>query len=188
MPEINKYSFNHIKVHTQYSICEGALRIEDLKNYCKENKIQSIGLSDTSILSGALEFSENLTKVGTQPIIGTQINFKYKDTIGLIPLFAMNGVGYKKLIELSSKSYLDNDNLSIPCCDFSELNKVNTGVAILSGTIDGLVGKLFNKGKYEYINEIYLTLASNYKNFFYIEIIFILRKATNYPINFIVVY
>ena len=85
MSEINKHSFNHIKIHTQYSICEGALKIENLKNYCKENKIQSLGLSDTSNLCGALEFAENLSKVGTQPIIGTQINFKYKDTVGLLP-------------------------------------------------------------------------------------------------------
>ena len=71
MPENNKNSFNHLKIHSQYSICEGALKIEDLKKYCKENKIQSVGLSDTSNLCGALEFSENLSKVGTQPIIGT---------------------------------------------------------------------------------------------------------------------
>ena len=38
----NKQSFNHLKVHSQYSICEGALKIEDLKNYCKENKIVSV--------------------------------------------------------------------------------------------------------------------------------------------------
>ena len=79
MPEINKYSFNHIKVHTQYSICEGALRIEDLKNYCKDNKIMSAGLSDTSNLCGSLEFSENLSKSGTQPMIGTQILFNFKE-------------------------------------------------------------------------------------------------------------
>ena len=86
MQENRKKQFNHLKIHTQYSICEGALKIEDLKNLCKENKIVSVGLSDTSNLCGALEFSENIGKIGTQPIIGTQINFKYNDTIGLIPL------------------------------------------------------------------------------------------------------
>ncbi len=54
---INK-TFNHFKIHTQYSICEGAIKIEQLKDYCKTNKIQSLGISDTHILSGALEFSE----------------------------------------------------------------------------------------------------------------------------------
>ena len=88
MPANNKNSFSHLKIHSQYSICEGALKIEDLKNYCKEKKIQAVGLSDTLNLCGALEFAENLSKVGTQPIIGTQINFKYKETVGLLPLFA----------------------------------------------------------------------------------------------------
>ena len=74
---VNK-TFNHFKIHTQYSICEGAVKINQLKDFCKKNKIKSLGLSDTYNLSGALEFAENLSSVGTHPIIGTQILFKYK--------------------------------------------------------------------------------------------------------------
>ena len=107
MQEIKK-TFNHFKLHTQYSICEGAIKIEDLEKFCKNNKIKSLGISDTSNLCGALEFAENISKVGTQPIIGTQINFKFEDTVGLIPLIALNNIGYKNIVELSSKSYLEN--------------------------------------------------------------------------------
>ena len=78
MQEINKLFFNHIKIHSQYSICQGALKIEDLKKYCKENKIQSAGLSDTSNLFGALEFAENLSKIGTQPIIAHKLILNIK--------------------------------------------------------------------------------------------------------------
>ena len=105
MDSINN-QFTHFKVHTQYSICEGAIKIENLMNFCKENKIRSIGLSDTSNLCGALEFSENISKSGTQPIIGTQINFKLDSEIGLIPLIAKNEEGYKNIISLSSKNLL----------------------------------------------------------------------------------
>ena len=90
MPESNIKTFNHLKIHTEYSICEGAIKIEDLKDYCKKNKIKSVGLSDTSNLCGALEFSENISKSGTQPIIGSQIYFKFKDVYGLLPLIALN--------------------------------------------------------------------------------------------------
>ena len=83
--------------------------MKDLKEYCKKNKIQSVGLSDTYNLSGALEFSENISSVGTQPIIGSQIQFKFKNNYGLFPLIAKNYIGYKNIIELSSKSYLEND-------------------------------------------------------------------------------
>ena len=106
MPESKIQNFNHLKIHSQYSICEGAIKIDDLKDFSKENKIKSLGFCDTSNLCGALEFAEKISKVGTQPIIGTQINFKFDDTIGLLPLFALNEKGYKRIIELSSLSYL----------------------------------------------------------------------------------
>ena len=163
MPESENQKFNQLKIHTQYSICEGAIKIENLKNFCKEKKIQSIGLCDTSNLCGALEFSENISKVGTQPIIGTQINFKYKDTIGLLPLIALNKQGYRKIIELSSKSYLENNSGSEPHCDISELYNQNSGVLIISGTINGLIGKLFDKGRFSEIDNIYSKILSSFK-------------------------
>ena len=102
-----KSIFTNFKVHTQYSICEGAIKIEDLADYCKKNKIRSLGLSDSFNLCGALEFSEALSKVGTQPIIGSQINFKYGETIGKLPIFAKTEKGYNNLVKLSSKSFLE---------------------------------------------------------------------------------
>ncbi len=170
MNELKRSVFNHLKVHTQYSICEGAVQIDLLKNFCKEKKIQSIGLSDTSNLCGSLEFSEKISKIGTQPIIGTQISFKYKDEIGLLPLIAKTENGYKKIIELSSKSYLENDKLSDPHCKFEELLNNIQGIIILSGGLNGLIGKLFCKGKTEMIEEIYNYLSKTYKTDFYIEI------------------
>ena len=80
--------FNNFKIHTQYSICEGAIKIDDLANYCKENKISNIGICDSYNLCGALEFAEKISKSGTQPIIGTQINFNLESVIGRLPLFS----------------------------------------------------------------------------------------------------
>ena len=101
MGESKNQNFNHLKIHSQYSICEGAIKIDDLKDFSKENKIKSLALSDTTNLCGALEFAEKISKVGTQPIIGTQINFRFSGTTGLLPLYALNEAGYKRLIELS---------------------------------------------------------------------------------------
>ena len=166
--KINK--FNHLKIHTQYSICEGAIKIDELKEFSKENKIRSLGICDTSNLCGALEFAEKISKVGTQPIIGTQINFKLNDTIGLLPLFAMNEIGYKRIIELSSLSFLKNNELLDPHVLFDELYKKSEGVALFSGTIFGLFGKLFDKAKFSEIDEVYAKLKSIYKDRFYLEI------------------
>ena len=170
MPESNIKTFNHLKIHTEYSICEGAIKIEDLKNHCKKNKIKSAGLSDTSNLCASLEFSENLSKSGTQPIIGTQILFNFKDEIGLLPLIAMSKAGYKKIVQLSSKSYLNSKGKFDPLCEMEDLLEDHEGVILLSGSINGLIGKLFNKGKLSEIEEIYKIFSKNYKDNFYIEI------------------
>ena len=149
----NNQNFNHLKIHTQYSICEGAIKIDQLKDFCKTNKIKSLGLSDTYNLSGALEFSENLSSIGTQPIIGTQILFKYKNFTGFIPIIAKNLEGYKTIIELSSKSYLENSEITNPHCNFDDLLNKSSGIIVLSGSIKCLIGSLYNKGLSNEINE-----------------------------------
>ncbi len=170
MPESVTQNFNHLKVHTQYSICEGAAKIDDLQEYSKANKLKSLGLCDTSNLCGALEFAEKISKSGTQPIIGTQINFKIGDTIGLLPLFALNESGYKNIIELSSLSYLENNELTDPHVDFDKLLNNSDGVAIFSGTVFGLFGRLFEKGKFSEIQNLYDQLKKSFTDRFYIEI------------------
>ncbi len=170
MLQSKKKTFNHIKIHSQYSICEGALKIEKLKEYCKKNKIQSVGLSDTYNLSGALEFSENISSVGTQPIIGSQILFKFRNTYGLIPLIAKNYIGYKNIIELSSKAYLENANNDQPHCSINDLITYREGIIVLSGAVNNLIGNIFNKGLIDELNELVILLNNNFKENFYLEI------------------
>ncbi len=168
MENFNK--FIHFKVHSQYSICEGALKIENLSNFCKANKIKAVGLSDTSNLCGALEFSENISKSGTQPILGTQINFKFKNEVGLLPIIAKNENGYRSMINLSSKSFLDSSGLNPPYCKIEDLLNVSNDIILFTGSINGLFGKLFNKGKFDEINSLYADLKKKFKDSFYIEI------------------
>ena len=113
--------FTNFKIHTQYSICEGAVRIDDLSKHCRENKIKAIGICDSFNLCGALEFSEKISKIGTQPIIGTQINFKFDKIIAKMPLFATTKNGYNNLIKLSSNSFLNQDTNEEPNCQLTDL-------------------------------------------------------------------
>ena len=170
MSESQFQNFNHLKIHSQYSICEGAIKIDDLKDFSKINKIKSLGLCDTTNLCGALEFAEKISKVGSQPIIGTQINFKYGNTTGLLPLFALDEEGYKRIIKLSSISFLDNDEFSEPHLNFEELLNDTHGVAIFSGTVFGLFGQLFDKGKFSEILDLYTKLKDSFNDRFYLEI------------------
>ena len=162
--------FTNFKIHTQYSICEGAIKIEELTNYCKKNKIKSIGLCDSYNLCGALEFSEKISKSGSQPILGTQINFFIDGTIGKLPLFATSAQGYKNLIKLSSKSYLESDEINDPNCLLDILNEINEDLIILSGNHHGLFGKLFKLNKLKIIDKIMVNLKNNFKDRIYFEI------------------
>ena len=166
---VNK-TFNQFKIHTQYSICEGAVKIDQLKDFCKKNKIKSLGLSDSYNLSGALEFSDNLSSVGTQPIIGTQILFKYKEFEGLIPIIAKNNDGYKNIIKLSSKSYLENSEITNPHCKLDDLLNNSDGIIILTGSVKCFFGSLFNKGLFNEIEEIIIKLKEKFQENIYIEI------------------
>ena len=166
---VNK-TFNQFKIHTQYSICEGAVKIDQLKDFCKKNKIKSLGLSDTYNLSGALEFSQNLSSVGTQPIIGTQILFKFKEFKGLIPLIAKNYDGYKNIIKLSSKSYLENSEITEPNCQIDDLLNNSDGIIVLTGSIRCLFGSLYNKGLFNEIEELLIKLKEKFEDNIYIEI------------------
>jgi len=162
--------FNNFKIHTQYSICEGAIKIDDLANYCKENKVPNIGICDSYNLCGALEFAEKVSKSGTQPITGTQINFSLVNSIGKLPLFASSTKGYKNLIKLSSKSYLDSDEKNDPHCKISELKNINDGLILFSGNHHGLFGKLFKLNKLKQIEEAVKELKNIFKDRFYLEI------------------
>jgi DNA polymerase-3 subunit alpha len=162
--------FNNIKVHTQYSICEGAIKIDDLADHCKENKVPNIAICDSYNLCGALEFAEKLSKTGTQPITGTQINFSLDNSIGKLPLFARSSSGYKNLIKLSSKSYLDSSDKTEAHCKISELKDINDGLILLSGNHHGLFGKLFKLNKLKQAEEGIKELKNIFNDRFYLEI------------------
>ena len=169
MLDSNKH-FNNIKIHTQYSICEGAIKIDDLADYCKSNKIKSLGLADSFNLCGALEFSEKLSKVGTQPIIGTQINLKVNNIVGKITLYAKSEDGYKNLTKLSSSSYLKSKETDDPSCTIEDLAKNNTDLILLTGNYRDLFGKLFYANKLRDFQETIKTLKQNFKDRIYFEI------------------
>ena len=169
MPVTNK-DFNNIKIHTQYSICEGAIKIDDLAEYCKNHKVKSLGLADSYNLCGALEFAEKLSKVGTHPIIGTQINLKAFNTVGKITLYAKSEIGYKNLTTLSSMSYLKSNSNEDPACEIKDILSNNKDLILLTGNYRNFFGKLFYSNKIKNFNEIINLLKKYFDNRLYFEI------------------
>ena len=167
---VSDKKFNNIKIHTQYSICEGAIKIDDLAEYCKSKKIRSLGLADSFNLCGALEFSEKLSKVGTQPIIGTQINLKAENIIGKVTLYAKSEEGYKNLTKLSSLSYLKSKEIEDPSCEINDLLNNNKDLILLTGNYRDFFGKLYQSNKLKNFNEIISLLKNHFSNRIYFEI------------------
>ena len=167
---VSDKNFNNIKIHTQYSICEGAIKIDELAGYCKLNKIKSIGLADSYNLCGALEFSEKLSKVGTQPLIGTQINLRVNNIVGKITLYAISEQGYKNLTKLSSLSYLKNKETEEPSCEFDDLISNNKDLILLTGNCYNFFGKLYYANKIKDFSKIITTLKSHFEDRLYFEI------------------
>ena len=166
----NNKNFNHLKVHTQYSICEGAIKIDKLADYCKLNKIKTIGLADSYNLCGALEFSEKISKAGTHPIIGTQINLNTLNIIGKVSLYATSEIGYKNLTKLSSSSYLNNKETTDPSCSLKDLIENSEDLILLTGNYTNFFGKLFYKNKLKDFEQILNTLKNSFTDRMYIEI------------------
>ena len=165
----------NLKVHTQFSICEGAVKISKLSTFCKENNISAVGICDKSNLSGALEFSQELIKQGIQPIIGTSIFLKEiidrKEFFGTISLFAKNQIGYKNLLKLSSESYLSLKNSEEhPSISLEFLKKFSDGLIILIGGSKSFFSDLLNLNKDKYCTDEIIKLKKIFNDNIYIEI------------------
>ena len=170
-----KYTqFNHFKIHTQYSICEGALKINDLANYCQVENIFSVGISDSFNMCGVLEFSQEISKAGTQPIIGTQINFSFSENniekTGKISLIAKNEIGYKNLLKLSSNSYLSIEKNEEPHCPIQDLIKYSDGIIVLAGGSRSLLSSLILDNNLTESESLIKIIKSSYKDNLYVEI------------------
>ena len=68
--------FIHLTNKTEYSLSEGALPIARLSELCQAFKMPAVGITDTNNMFGALEFSEKVSSVGVQPIIGCNLKIK----------------------------------------------------------------------------------------------------------------
>ena len=101
--------FIHLRLHTSYSLLEGAIRPEELPMLCKDSSMPAVGITDSGNLFGALEISELLIKNGVQPLLGCEFQFKLNIKSGeqvngpaysSLVLLAQNEEGYLNLLKL----------------------------------------------------------------------------------------
>ena len=171
--------FVHLRNYSQYSLSKGALKLSDLAKYCYENKFPAVAITDFDNLFGALEFSIECRNLGVQPLIGCNLYLKSeKLENGYVLLICKNQLGYENLLNLVSKSYLENSDQSNPYITLENLIKYNEGLVCLTGGEFGILNKTFQKSKSSLIKSIKFFQKTLKENFF-IEI----QRTSNFKIN-----
>jgi DNA polymerase-3 subunit alpha len=138
-------AFVHLHVHSSYSLLEGALTIARLAELAKNDRQPALALTDTDNMFGALEFSEKLANSGIQPIIGCALAVDFGDVEirnaehnwPRLVLFAADESGYRSLMRLSSRAYLETAADERPHIKISWLDGMTDGLIALSGGPSG---------------------------------------------------
>ena len=175
--------FVHLRVHSAYSLSEGAIRIKELMGLCQSLKMPAVAVTDTNNLFGALEFSLSAADSGVQPIIGGQIavsreggeNPTMGRTVSVqrpdqVVLLVQNDIGYRNILKLLSTAYMESDNVEDPQVTIEDLETYSDGLILLTGSIHGPVGRLLVDGQVEHAEVCLDRLAKAYPGRLYIEL------------------
>lgn len=142
----NSSKFVHLHVHTQYSLLDGAIRIDALLKRCAEFNMETVAVTDHGTMFGAVEFYEQATRADIQPIIGCECYVAPRrltdktpqDHKGLthLVLIAKNRVGYQNLCKLVSVAQLEGFYYK-PRIDKALLEEHSQGLIALSACLHG---------------------------------------------------
>ena len=140
MTTSNISDFVHLHVHTQYSLLDGAIRIDDLLQRAADFGMHSVATTDHGTMFGAVEFFEKATKAGIKPIIGIEIYVAPRSRFDKTPmdnkglshliLLAENQTGYRNLCKLASAAQLEGFYYK-PRIDKQLLREHSTGLPCL---------------------------------------------------------
>jgi len=177
--------FLHLHVHSAYSLSEGAIKIPHLISLCEKEGMPAVAVTDTGNLFGALEFSLAARRVGVQPIIGCQISVARPSASGTPPghrapgqrsnldelvLLVRNKAGYKNLLKLVSRSFLETPSGERPHISFDDLEKFSEGLIALTGGPSGAVGTLLAAGQQDAAVGILKRLMALFPDSLYVEL------------------
>ncbi|MSP42553.1 MAG: DNA polymerase III subunit alpha [Alphaproteobacteria bacterium] len=183
-PLTSPAGFVHLRMHTAYSLLEGAVKIKQLPAMCRAYEMPAIAITDSGNLFGALEFSETLAGEGVQPIIGCAMQLCFeeadpnaavtlrgpalRDRIAPIVLLAQNEMGYVNLMRHSSNAFLDNEVEPHITC--AQLAAHNEGLICLTGGALGPVGCLLRHGRRDAAGTLLRDLAEIFPQRLYLEL------------------
>ena len=146
-----KADFIHLRVHSSYSLSEGAITASDIAALAADANMPAVAITDTANLFGALEFSQYCAGKGIQPIIGCQIALTRVDNPRLTPdpiiLLAQSPAGFSNLQRLSSAGFLDTEPGLKPQIAEDILFAHAEGLMLLTGGNTGPIARLLAEGR-----------------------------------------
>ena len=179
----DQVGFVHLRVHSAYSLLEGALQIKKLVGLAKADRMPALGLADSGNLFGALEFSEKMAEAGIQPIVGCQVAVDFGDSpeaerpgvarlrrFSDLVLIAATEAGYWNLVRLVSASFMDTppgDRTHLP---ISALDGACEGLIGLTGGPNGPLDRAFAAGQSEVAAARLERLTSLFPDRLYVEL------------------
>ncbi len=179
--------FVHLKVHSAYSLLEGALPIPKLAKLAAAYGFPALGLTDTNNLFGALEFSDKLADAGIQPIIGVALNVDFEERQpdpmerrrgrrprkagdGPIALLAMSEAGYANLMKLVSRAHLEAADVQAVHTTLAALEAHADGLIALTGGPDGPIDRALREGQHDLAEARLKHLEAAFGDRLYVEI------------------
>lgn len=164
-------NFTHLHVHTEYSLLDGFSRVKTLVKRAKEKGMTAVAITDHGCMFGAIDFYKAAKAEGIKPIIGCEVytaprkltdkDPNYDKHQGHLVLLAKDMTGYKNLIKIVSKSYVDGFYYK-PRTDMDELKKHSQGLIALSACLAGDVPRAIMNGNYDKARK----LAMEYRDIF----------------------
>ena len=122
--------FTHLNIHSEYSIVDSIVKIDQLSEKAQHYNYESIAITDSANLFGFLKFYKSVRSKGIKPIAGAEINHVRDSSShnehANLTLIAKNQMGYKNLIKLISKSQIVGKTSGIPAVSYTHLRAHET--------------------------------------------------------------
>ncbi|MBD3830655.1 MAG: PHP domain-containing protein, partial [Arcobacter sp.] len=183
---MSKINFTHLHLHTEYSLLDGANKIKNLAKTIKKLGMNAVAMTDHGNMFGAIDFYTTMKKEGIKPIIGMECYLHNNDELGdkttrqrfHLCLYAKNETGYKNLMYLSSKAYLEGFYY-YPRINKQLLREHSEGLVCSSACLQGEVNwhlnendrnKSFGAKGYNEAKKIALEYKEIFGDDFYLEI------------------
>ncbi len=173
--------FAHLHLHTQYSILDGAIGISPLIERCRELGMPAVAMTDHGNMFGAVSFHEAAVRAGVKPIIGCEVYVAQSSRFDRDPntggfnginhmlLLAMNETGYRNLMRLVSKGFLEGFYYK-PRVDIELLSAHSEGLIATSGCLSGAVPNGILNGRKKEAWDTVETFSRIFRDRYYLEL------------------